>query len=149
MYSKSPLTATAVIGMLAMLLLAACSGLLPWHNEPVGEEVNLVFSLEKNLVVLPTATIDGRAGRFLFGSAAPRTLVDPKFARSGASAAGRTGPQTLQLNDKTALRMQPVDLDLHRVADAIVGGDVWGAHAVTLDYRAGVLTYQKEGIHPE
>jgi hypothetical protein len=149
MYSKSPLTATAVIRMAAMLLLAACSGLLPWRNEPVGEEVNLVFSLEKNLIVLPSATIDGRPGRFLFGSAEPRTLVDPKFAGSGAGTAIRTGRQTLQLNDKTALRMQTVGIDLHGVADAIVGSDVWGAHAVTLDYRAGVLTYQKEGIHPE
>jgi hypothetical protein len=150
MYSKSPLTATAVLAMLAMLLLAACSGLVPWHNEPVGEEVNLVFSLEKNLVVLPSATIDGRSGRFLFGSAAPRTLVDPKFARPGARASARTaGPHTLQLNDKTALRMEPVDIDLRGVADAIIGGEVWGAHAVTLDYRSGVLTYQKEGIHPE
>jgi hypothetical protein len=149
MYSKSPLTATAVTGMLAMALLASCGGLLPWRNEPVGEEVNLVFSLEKNLVVLPSATIDGRSGRFLFGSAEPRTLVDPKFARSGAPAAGRTGPQTLQLNDKTALRMVPVDIDLRGVGDAIIGSDVWGAHAVTLDYRTGVLTYQKEGIHPE
>lgn len=149
MYSKSPLTATAVTGMLAMVLLASCGGLLPWRNEPIGEEVNLVFSLEKNLVVLPSATIDGRPGRFLFGSAEPRTLVDPKFARSGAPAAGRSRPQTLQLNDKTALRMATVDVDLRGVADAIVGSDVWGAHAVTLDYRTGVLTYQKEGIHPE
>jgi hypothetical protein len=149
MYSKSPLIATAVIGMTAMLLLAACGGLLPWRNEPVGEEVNVIFSLEKNLVVLPSTTIDGRRGRFLFGSAEPHTLVDPKFTQAGARAAGTTGSQTLQLNDKSALRMTTVDVDLHGVADAIVGGDVWGAHAVTLDYRAGVLTYQKEGIHPE
>ncbi len=168
MYSKSPLTATAVTGLSAMVLLAGCSGLLPWHDEPVGEEVNVVFSLEKNLVVLPSATIDGRPGRFLFGSAEPRTLLDPKFATplahsfvrpgAGSSAASgkaaesvalSTGPHNLQLNNRSALRMEPVSVDLHGIADAIVGGDVWGAHAVTLDYRSGVLTYQREGIHPE
>ena len=145
MYSKSPLTATAVTGALAMLtatlLLAGCSGLLPWQNEPVGEEVNLVFSLDKNLVVLPSATIDGRPGRFLFGSAEPRSLVDPRF--------GKSPYHTLQLTEKESLRMASVDIDLHGIADVIVGGDVWGTHAVTLDYRTGILTYQREGMHPE
>ncbi len=83
--------ATVLTCLAGTLLLPSCGSLLPWHNEPVGEEVNLVFTLEKNVVVLPSATIDGRAGRFLFGSAEPRTL----------------------------------------------------------DYRSGVLTYQREGIHPE
>lgn len=145
MYSKSPLTATAVTGALSTLtlalLLAGCSHVLPWKDEPVGEEVNLIFSLEKNLVVLPSATIDGRPGRFLFGSAEPRSLVDPRFAK--------TPDHTLQLNERESLRMPSVDVDLHGVADAIVGNDVWGPHAVTLDYRAGVLTFQREGIHPE
>jgi hypothetical protein len=141
MYSKSPLTATAVTGLCAVLLLASCSSWLPWRNEPIGEEVNIVFSLEKNLVVLPSATLDGRPGRFVFGSAEPRTLIDPKFLPAGSHA--------LQLNDKEALPVAGVSVELRGVADAIVGGDVWGAHAVTLDYHSGVLTYQREGIHPE
>src|SRR6266446_6521727 len=134
MYSKSSMIATVLTCLAGTLLLPLCGSLLPWHNEPVGEEVNLVFTLDKNVVVLPSATIDGRAGRFLFGSAEPRTLIDPKFSRSTA--------HTLQLNEKESLRLPSVDVDLHGVADAIVGGDVWGSHAVTLDYRSGVLTYQ-------
>ena len=141
MYSKTPLTATAVTGLLAMLLLASCRSLLPWQNEPIGQEVNLIFNLQNNLVILPSATLDGRQGRFLFGSAAPRTLIDPKFSRTAA--------HTLQLNEKESLRVASVDVDLHGLADAILGSDVWGSHAVTLDYRNGVLTYQKEGMHPE
>src|SRR5260221_12921951 len=83
----------------------------------------------------------GRAGRCLVASAEPRTLIDPKFSRPTT--------HTLQLNEKESLRLPSVDVDLHGVADAIVGGDAWGSHAVTLDYRSGVLTYQREGIHPE
>src|SRR5258706_15034243 len=109
-----------------MFLRAASSGLLPWHNEPVGEEINLVFTLEKNLVVLPSVTVDGRSGRFLFGSAEPRSLVDPHFANSPS--------HTLQLNEKESLRMPCAYIDLHGVADVIVGNDVSGAHAVTIDY---------------
>src|SRR5258706_4425356 len=140
MYSKTPLTATAVTGLLAMLLLASCRSLLPWQNEPIGQEGNLIFNLQNNLVILPSATLDGRQGRFLFGSAAPRTLIDPKFSRTAA--------HTLQLNEKESLRVASVDVDLHGLADAILGSDVWGSHAVTMDYRNGVLTYQKEKLHP-
>src|SRR5258707_12305605 len=127
-------------GLVDTLLLPSGGSILPWHNEPAGEEVNLVFTLEKNVVVLPSATIDGRAGRFLFGSAEPRTLIDPKFSRSTT--------HTLQLNEKESLRLPSVDVDLHGVADAIVGGDAWGSHAVTLDYRSAVLTYKREASHP-
>jgi hypothetical protein len=47
------------------------------------------------------------------------------------------------------LRFAPVFADLRGVGDGIVGADVWGGHAVTINYRAGLLTFQKEGIHPE
>jgi hypothetical protein len=124
-----------------MLVLASCHISVPWQDEPVGEEVNIVFTLEKNLVVLPSATIDGRPGRFLFGSAEPHTLVDPRFSKAAS--------HSLQLNERESFSVPSASMDLGGVADAIVGGDAWGAHAVTLDYRAGVLTFQREGIHPE
>ena len=144
MYSKSASIATALASLGAALVLSGCSSILPWRNEPIGEEVNVVFALEKNLVVLPSATIDGSPGRFVFGSAEPRTLLDPAFARKLPTSLHR-----LQLNEKESLPVASVPVNLAGVADAIVGGDVWGAHAVTLDYRSGVLTYQREGIHPE
>src|ERR1700682_5152667 len=81
MYSKSASIATALASLGAALVLSGCSSILPWRHEPIGEEVNVVFALEKNLVVLPSATIDGSPGRFVFGSAEPRTLLDPAFAR--------------------------------------------------------------------
>ena len=114
---------------------------LPWRDEPVGQEINVVFTLHNNLLFLPSATIDGRPGRFLFGSAEPQTVLDPKFAQ-------KTPAHSLQLNERQSLHFAPVILDLHGIGDGIVGADVWGGHAVTVDYRAGLLTYQKEGIHP-
>lgn len=133
---------TATLALLAAALLAAgCSSMVPWGREPVGEEVNLVFSLENNLLYLPSLDVDGREGRFLFASAAPRSVLDPAFALPRRTHA-------LQLSEKQALRFSPVRTDLEGVADGIIGADVWGTHAVTLDYRAGLLTYQKAGIHP-
>ena len=138
MYSK--------ITCFAMCVLAAsaCSSLLPWHDEPVGEEVNVAFTLKNNLIFLSSSTIDGMPGRYILGSAAPQTVVDPRVAHADAR-----GRHMFELNDRQALRFQPVVADLHGVADAIVGADVWGSHAVTIDFRSGLVTYQREGIHPD
>ena len=65
MYSK-----TLAIAIATMLLLASCAASLPWAHEPIGEEVNLSFVIRNNLLFLPSATVDGRAGQFLFGVAA-------------------------------------------------------------------------------
>lgn len=141
MYSKSLSHATCA---LALLFAVACSARLPWRNEPIGEEVNLAFVVRGNLLYLSSATIDGHAGQFLFGSAAPRTILDPRFAQ-------RLGPDghTLQLSARRSLRFTPVVFDLRGIGDGIVGSDVWGNSAVTIDYRAGLVTLQRSGIHPE
>jgi len=134
MYSKSLRIA------IAALLLGSCSLHAPWRNEPVGQEVNVSFVMRKNLIVLPSMTINGHPGTFLLSVTQPRTILDARFAQAG--------PYVLQLNDKEALRFTPVVADLHGVADAIIGADVWDSKAISIDYRAGLLTYQREGIHP-
>src|SRR5437588_7690710 len=82
MYSKRLLIA------ICALAIVSCAS-LPWSDEPAGEEVNLAFTLEKNLLVIRSATIAGHPGRFVFGSAEPRTVVDATFAQSlGTARAG-------------------------------------------------------------
>jgi hypothetical protein len=139
MYSKSSRHATCA---LALLFAAACSSILPWHDEPVGREVNITFVIRNNLLFLVGASVDGRAGRFLLGSSQPRTILDPKFTPDG-------GPHSLQLNQRESLRFAPVVADLHGLAEGIIGADVWGDHAITIDYRAGILTFQREGMHAD
>lgn len=114
---------------------------VPWKDEPIGQEVNIAFILKNNLLFLPAATVDGRPGRFLFGSADPQTVLDAKFAPVAAT-------HSIQLTRHESIRLAPAILDLHGVGDGIVGADVWSGHAVTIDYRAGLLTYQKQGIYP-
>jgi hypothetical protein len=143
MYSKN-----LAIAIATLLLLASCSSTLPWANEPIGEEVNLSFVVRNNLLFLPSATIDGRPGRFLFGAAGARTALDQHFA-AALPRSPRSGERLLQLNEKESLHFTPVEMDLHKVADGIIGADVLGRRAVSIDYTSGLLTYQKEGIHPE
>lgn len=116
---------------------------LPWSGEAPANEVNLAFTIENNLLFLTTAEVNHHPGRIFFGSAEPKTVLDPAYA-------GRVGGDgyTLDLNQRESLPFVPVVTPLRGVGDAIVGADVWGGHAVTIDYRSGLLTYQKEGIYP-
>lgn len=138
MYPKTLITAIAIV-----LVCASCSVNLPWAHEPIGQEINLAFVIRNNLLFLPSATIDGRSGQFLLGTAAPHTVVDRAFA-------GQTSRQMkLELDQKESIHFTPDLIDLHGVADAIVGANVWGTRAISIDYASGLITYQKEGIHPE
>lgn len=142
MYSK-----TLVIAIATLLFWASCTISRPWSDEPIGQETNLSFVVRNNLLFLSSATIDGRPGQFLLGTAEAHTVIDATFAASLQPSAWR-GARSLQLNEKESLHFAPVVLDLHGMADGIIGADVWGDHAVSIDYASGLITYQKEGIHP-
>ena len=131
--------------LVCLLLLSSCSSALPWRDEPVGDEVNVAFTTQNNLLFLTNATINGRRGRFFFGSADPRSVVDPRVVQAVG------GPQPslkLQLGDRVTFPFNPVSLDLGAAGDALIGADVWGNHVVTIDYRSGLLIYQKSAMQP-
>jgi hypothetical protein len=134
--SKSTVRATAIA---VAVFTLACSRYLPWRSERVGEEVNLAFTLERNLVEFQTLRLDHQPGRFILGSAAPRTVVDPRFPLSGRR-------HSVQIGQKQSVAVSPVPLDLRGVADAIIGSEAWSNDAISIDYRVGLVTYQKEGI---
>jgi hypothetical protein len=132
-------TARATLAMLAMLALS-CSRYIPWKDEPIRPEINLAFTLERNLIEFESLEIDGRRGRFLLGTALPRSVLDPRFA----------GParreNVLQFSDKETVRIDPIAQDLGGVADGIIGSEAFRKVALTIDYRAGLVTVQKQGI---
>jgi hypothetical protein len=128
--------------LLISVCLTGCSSLLPWRNSDAPAEVNLAFTVENNLLFLTTAQINGRAGRYFLGSAGARSVLDPKFVQTTPARS-----YTLQLNEKQSVALSPVVLSLAGVGDAMIGADAWKRHAVTIDYRSGLLSYQKDGIH--
>src|ERR1044071_7070384 len=125
--SKSITPATTLV---FALLTASCARFLPWRGHPATPEINLVE--------MQTLRINERPGRFLLGSAAPRTVLDPAYAGKG--------PHALQLNEKETIRISPATLDLRGVADGIIGADAWRNRAISIDYKTGLVTYQKLGI---
>ena len=124
------------------LVLTGCGSLLPWGNEK-PDEVNLAITVENNLLYLPTALVNGRSGRYFFGSAASHSVIDPTFAQDMPSRR-----YSVQLNQKESVDLSAVVLPLSGVGDVLIGADAWREHAVTIDYRIGLLSYQKTGIHP-
>ena len=141
MYSKSKAIATGLM----VVLLAGCGSALPWHDEPVGTEVNVAFTIENNLLFLTTPRIENHSGRFFFGSAAARSALDPNFAAT-------LGPRRLyafDLGQKETLRIEPVIVSLGGAGDALIGADMWSGGAVSIDYRSGLITYDKAGMHPD
>ena len=137
--SKSGGRATALALTLTVL---SCSRFAPWRDEPVNEEINLAFTLEQNLIQFQSVRIDNREGRFILGSAAPRTIIDSRFPLH------RFRSHALQIGQRETVRIDPAPYDLKGVADAIVGIEAWRNRAISIDYRAGLVTYQKEGINP-
>lgn len=140
MYSKSLRIATWPL----WLLVAACSHILPWSNEPVENKASFVFNLEKNVIVLPSTEINGRPARSILDTSARHSAVDSQWAAMNPASQYR-----LVLSRKSSLPFQPVTMDLRGVADTLLGDDVWGGAGLTIDYQKGVAIYQKEGIHPE
>lgn len=135
MLSKTSRVATAFA---VIVLAASCARLTPWRGQQADEEVNVSFTLERNLIELtPTLRIDDQPGRFILGTAAPRTVIDPAFPAPG---------RRLQLQEKQSVPIVPVRADLQGVADAIVGADAWRDQTLSIDYRLGLVTYQKTGI---
>ncbi|HEX8254407.1 MAG TPA: hypothetical protein VF846_14785 [Thermoanaerobaculia bacterium] len=133
--SKASGIATAV----ALTFCAAgCARLLPWRGQVAAPEINLAFTMERNLIELQTVQIDGRPGRFLLGSAAPTTVLDPTYAAAGT--------HTVHISEKETMRINPVSLDLGGIADGIIGADVWTNRAISIDYRSGLVTYQTAGF---
>jgi hypothetical protein len=141
MYSKSNAIATALLA----LFCASCASVLPWQDEPVGDEVNVAFTIENNLLFLTTPRIENHTGRFFFGSASARSVLDPKFAAT----VGPRSAYELDIGQREAIRFAPVLLSLGNAGDALVGADVFRNRAISIDYASGLLTYQKDGIHPE
>lgn len=126
------------------LLLTGCRSLLPWGREPKTPEANLAFVLEQNLIRLPSVEINGRSGRYFLATAHARTAMDPSF--QGSLQARRV---RMNLSEKRSLPLTPVPIDLRGTADAFIGAEPWSHHAITVDYRVGLVTYQEQGIYPD
>jgi len=141
MYSKSKVIATGLIA----LLFSGCAGMLPWHDAPEATEVNVAFTIENNLLFLTTTRVENRKGRFFFSTAAAHSAIDPAFAAT----IGRKRAYSLDLGQKDAIRFRPVLLDLGGTGDVLLGADAWGNASISIDYRVGLVTYDKAGIQPE
>ena len=138
MLSKKIVRATLAV----TLVVCAFGCSTPWSRDD-RHEVNLSFTLQNNLIYLPGVAINARHGRYFFGSAHVRTVLDPSLVAALPSRTYR-----VNLSEKEARDIDPISLDLAGVGEAILGADLWPRDAVTVDYRSGLVTYQRRWIQP-
>lgn len=126
---NSDVLSRCAVGALALLFLPlGCSGL-----GRGATTTNLAWTFEQNLVRIE-ATVGGRQGSFLVGTAAERTILDDSFP-----AVVRRGRVGINLGDRYAARAEPVRTDLQGLADGILGADAWRRRSLTIDYRRRLL----------
>jgi hypothetical protein len=139
MVSKSSQRTTTLLA--ALFLLAGCITRLAWSYEKRGK-TNSAFHTEKNVIVMESVTIEHRPGKFIFSTSLPRTAISVPFARSLGAPAEPRG-YSVQFAQKTTAYTVPAMVDLHGVADAILGVDSWAAPIVAIDYRKGLISFDQ------
>jgi hypothetical protein len=120
----------------ALVVLISCS--VPWTHE-TADEMNLVFAWSNNQIVLD-AEVDGRMGRFLVGSAQPRSVLDPDFG------GGQDRPARLVLGGRLALPIRPVVENLEGIAAGIIGADAWQNFTLVIDYTRQVVILSRQPV---
>jgi hypothetical protein len=123
---------------LVLVGFAHCS--LPWSGE-TQNEVNLVFEWENNQMIL-AAEVDGRMGRFIVGSAQPRSVLDRDFSRA------RAGRARLILGSRLAIPISPVVEDLGGLAQGILGADAWQGLTLVIDYTRQLVIISRQPVAP-
>ena len=123
----------AVAAILGLVLAQGCSSI-----GRGGTTTHIAWTFDRNLVRLD-ATVGGRDGSFLIGTAAPQTIVDDGFP-ADRSLRGRVG---VNLGDRFAATVDPARADLAGLADGVLGNDVWRGRSLTIDYQRGLLIIGK------
>ncbi|HVT04563.1 MAG TPA: hypothetical protein VHL58_14450 [Thermoanaerobaculia bacterium] len=127
MLSKESRAATRAL--IVLILLSGCSYRPPWQNER-RNEVNVAFSLEKNVVMI-SAAIEGKQRHLIVATGTPRSVLN---------GAGRPTATPVTFGGKTSITVTPDRLNLAGIADGILGADAWEGTALTLDYDKKLLT---------
>lgn len=146
-FSSAQRWSLAALFVVLLVSVLSCSAVhLPWSGEE-PTELNVSFRIQNNLLFPDNVTIQGAEGRFAFATADRRTAIDPQFA-------ARIDPPTskgyvIRIGQRRQIAFRALQIPLHQVADALLGADVFPSTAVSIDYRAQLLSFDKNGIHAE
>jgi len=127
MLSKERRAASCAVVML--LALTGCSIRAPWRNEH-RNEVNVAFSLDRNVVVL-SADVEKQPRRLILATGTPHSILN---------GSGPPTPVQISFGARTRITLTPERLLLTGVADGILGADAWEGTTVTIDYAKKLLT---------
>jgi hypothetical protein len=135
--------ATALAALLLLVLGSNCTGLRR-QADLASREQNLSFTIDRNQLVFDGVEVEGLPGRFIVGSATPRTVLDSGFVRRHSLAS--TGTFTVALRQTRVTEVDENILDLGGEIDAIIGSDVLGP-VLVVDYRTRLATRIRQFRH--
>jgi hypothetical protein len=130
------LAASALAALLLLILGSNCTTLRR-QADLASREQNLSFTIDRNQLVFDGVEVEGLRGRFIVGSATPKTILDSGFVRKHGLASAGTFRVTLRQTGVT--EVDENILDLAGEIDAIIGSDVLGP-VLVVDYRTRLAT---------
>jgi hypothetical protein len=141
--STSRVAAAALAALLMVSVLSGCTALRR-EAALASREQNLSFAIDRNQLVFDVVEVEGLRGRFIVGSATPKTILDSEFVRRHGLASTGTFRVTLRQTRVTEVDANIFDLDGE--IDAIIGTDVLGP-VLVVDYRNRLATRIRQFRH--
>jgi hypothetical protein len=135
--SSSRLGAGALAALLMVSLASGCTTSLRREADLASREQNLSFAIDRNQLVFDDVQVEGLRGRFIVGSATPKTILDSGFVRRHGLAS--TGTFRVTLRQTRVTEVDANILDLGGEIDGIIGTDVLGPLLV-VDYKSRLAT---------
>ncbi|HUF18967.1 MAG TPA: hypothetical protein VMS12_13060 [Thermoanaerobaculia bacterium] len=123
---------------------SGCTLVREYRAEPRFENrFSFALSIEDNQLVMTSARLGGRDGKFVLATGHQVTTVDTAYA--DANLAG--GTVELAIGERFTADINPLRTELGAAADALLAADLWGQSTISIDYMAGMLTVSSDR-HP-
>ena len=122
------------------LAVAGCSS-----GRKASDEKNFSFSMDRNLIVLEQATIDGRPARVLLATASPISLRDPGLLKNRGLLV--KNPIEVRIGHRYQRSLRPEPVDLAGIGELLLGFDAFPDRTVVIDFSRRLVSLL--GSEPE
>lgn len=143
MLSNPSLSTTARVLLLFSLtwISSGCALVRDYRAQPqASDKFSLALTIDANQLIVTSARLAGRDGRFVLATGHPVTTVDRNFAAANLSGS----PVQLAIGERFTARINPQRADLGAAGDALLAADLWPRSTISIDYLGGLLTVSRD-----
>lgn len=119
------------------LIPSGCAVVRDYRSQPQAKDkFSLALTIDDNQLLLSSARLAGREGRFVLATGHPVTTVDRNY-----NSANRSGATLeLAIGERFTASIKPQVADLGKAGDALLAADLWPTSTISIDYLGGLLT---------